>query len=146
MANIWENNGSSEIIYFLKHQNHCSHEIERHLLLVRKAMKNLDSLLESRDITLPTTVRIVKAIVFPVITYRYESWNIRKTEYLRIDAFELWCWRRLLRVPWSAKKSKQSILKEINTEYSFSSVQFSCSFVYDSLRLHELQHTRPPCP
>ena len=90
-----------------------SHEIKRHLLLARKAMTNLDSILESRDITLPTKVYLVKAMVFPVVMYGYESWIINKAEYQRIDAFELWCWRRLLRVPWTARRSKQSILKEI---------------------------------
>ena len=96
-----------------------SHEIKRHLLLARKAMTNLDSILESRDITLPTKVYLVKAMVFPVVMYGYESWIINKAEYQRIDAFELWCWRRLLRVPWTARRSSQSILKEISPECSF---------------------------
>ena len=96
----------------------CSHEIKRHLVLGRKVMTNLDSILKSRDITLPTKVRIVKAIVFPVVMYGCESWTIKKAECQRIDAFELWCWRRLLRVPWTAKRSNQSILKEISPEYS----------------------------
>ena len=96
----------------------CSHEIKRHLLLGRKAMPNLNSLLKSRDITLPANVHLVKAMVFPVVMYGYESWTIKKAECQRIDAFELWCWRRLLRVPWTARRSNQSILKEINTEYS----------------------------
>ena len=95
----------------------CSHEIKRCLLLGRKAMTNLDSLLKSRDITLPTKVRLVKAMVFPVVMYGCESWTIKKAECQRIDAFELWCWRRFLRVPWTAR-SNQSILKEINSEYS----------------------------
>ena len=89
----------------------CSHEIKRCLLLGRKAMTNLDSILKSRDITLPTKVRLVKATVFPVVMYRCESWTIKKAEHQRIDAFELWCWRRLLRVPWTARRSNQSILK-----------------------------------
>ena len=89
----------------------CSHEIKRHLLLGRKIMTNLDSILKSRDITLPTKVHLVKAMVFPVVTYGYESWTIKKAECWRIDAFELWCWRRLLRVPWTARRSNQSILK-----------------------------------
>ena len=97
---------------------HCSHEIKRCLLLERKTMTNLDSILKSRDITLPTKVRLVKAMVFPVVMYGYESWTIKKAECRRIDAFELWCWRRLLRVPWTAKISNQSILKEISPEYS----------------------------
>ena len=91
----------------------CSHEIKRHLLLGRKVMTNLDSILKSRDITLPTKVRLVKAMVFPVIMYGCESWTAKKAEHQRIDAFELWCWRRLLRVPWNARRSNQSFLKEI---------------------------------
>ena len=96
----------------------CSHEIKRCFLLGRKAMINLDSILKSKDITLPTKVRLVKAMVFPVVTYGCESWTIKKAEHWRMDAFELWCWRRLLRVPWTARTSNQSILKEINPEYS----------------------------
>ena len=96
----------------------CSHEIERRLLLGRKAMTNLDSTLKSRDITLLTKAHLVKAMVFPVVMYRCESWTLKKAECRRIDAFELWCWRRLLRVPWTARRSNQSILKEINPEYS----------------------------
>ena len=92
----------------------CSHEIKRHLLLVRKVMTTLDSILKSRDITLPTKVRLVKAMVFPVIVYGCESWTVKKAECRRIDASELWCWRRLLRVPWTARRSSQSILKEIS--------------------------------
>ena len=96
----------------------CTHEIKRHLLLGGKAMTNLDSILKSRDITLPTKVHLIKAMVFPVVMYGCESWMIKKAEYRRIDAFELWCWRRLLRVPWTARRANQSILKEINPEYS----------------------------
>ena len=96
----------------------CSHEIERCLLLGRKAMANLDSILKSRDITLLTKVHLVKAVVFPVFMYGCESWTIKKAEHQRIDAFELWCWRRLLRVPWTAKRPNQSILKKITPEYS----------------------------
>ena len=92
----------------------CSHEIKRHLLLRRKVMTNLDSILKSRDITLPTTVHLVKAMVFPVVMYGCESWTVKKAERRRIDAFELWCWRRLLRVPWTARRSNQSILMEIS--------------------------------
>ena len=95
----------------------CSHEIKRRLLLGREVMTNLDSILKSRDITLPTKVRLVKAMVFPVVMYGCESWTIKKAERRRIDAFELWCWRRLLRVPWTAGRSNQSILKEISPEY-----------------------------
>jgi len=96
----------------------CSHEIKRRLLLGRKAMTNLDSLLKSRDITLPTKVHLVKAMVFPVVIHGCESWTIKKAEHWRIDAFELWCSRRLLRVPWTVRRSNQSILKEISPEYS----------------------------
>ena len=94
------------------------HEIKRHLLLGRKAMTNLDSILKSRDITLLTKVHLVKAMVFLAVMYRCESWTIKKSECQRIDAFELWCWRRLLRVPWIARRSNQSILKEVSPEYS----------------------------
>ena len=96
----------------------CSHEINRHLLFGRKAMTNLDSILKSRDITLPTEVHLVKAMVFPVVMYGCESRTIKKVECQRIDAFELWCWRRLLRVPWTVRRSNQSILKEMSPEYS----------------------------
>ena len=96
----------------------CSHEIKRRLLLGRKAMTNRDSILKSRDITLPTKVHLVKAIGIPVVMYGCESWTIKKTEHQRIDAFELWCWRRLLRVPWTARRSNQSILKGISTDNS----------------------------
>ena len=96
----------------------CSHEIKRHLLLGRKAMTNLDSIFKSRDITLPTKVHLVKAMVFPVVMYGCESWAIKKAECRRIDTFELWHWRRLLRVPWTARRSNQSILKKISPEYS----------------------------
>ena len=96
----------------------CSHEIKRQFLLERKNLTNLDSILKSRDITLPTNVRLVKAMVFPVVLYGCESWTVKKSESQRIDAFELWCWRRLLRVSWTARRSNQSILKEISPEYS----------------------------
>ena len=96
----------------------CSHEIKRRLLLGRKLMSNLDSIFKNRDINLPTNVRLVKAVVFPVVMYGCESWTLKKAEHQRIDAFELWCWRRLLRVPWTARRSNQSILKEISPEYS----------------------------
>ena len=95
----------------------CSHEIKRHLLLEKKVMTNLDSILKRRDITLPTQVHLVKAMVFPVVMYGCESWTIKKADCQRIDAFELWCWRRLLRVPWTARRSNHSILKELNPEY-----------------------------
>ena len=98
--------------------NSCSHEIKRHLLLGRKVMTNLDSILKSRDIPLLTKVRLVKAVVYPAVMYGCESWTINKAECRRIDASELWCWRRLLRVPWTERRSNQSILKEISPEYS----------------------------
>ena len=99
----------------------CSHEIKRHLLLGRKFITNLDSILKSRDVTFPTKVHLVKAMICPVVMYGCESWTIKKAECQRIDAFELWCWRRLLRVPWMARESNQSILKEISPEYSLES-------------------------
>ena len=108
----------------------CSHEIKRRLLLGRKAMRNLDNILKSRDITLPTKVLIVKAMAFPVVMYGCESWTIKKAELERIDAFELWCWRRLLRVPWSAGRSNQSILKEINPEYSLEGLMLKLKLQY----------------
>ena len=107
-----------------------SHEIKRHLLLGRKVRTNLDSILKSRDITLPTKFRLVKAVVFPVVMCGCETWTIKKSECWRIDAFELWCWRRLLRVPWSARRSNQSILKEINPEYSLEGLMLKLKFQY----------------
>ena len=106
----------------------CSHEIKRCLLLGRKAMTNLDSILKSRDITLPTKVCLVKAVVFPVGMYGCESWAIKKAQHRRTDAFELWCWRRLLRVPWTARRSNQSILKEINPEYSLKGLMLKLQY------------------
>ena len=100
----------------------CSHEIKRCLLLGRKVMTNLDSILKSRDITLPTKVHLAKAMVFPVVIYGCESWTVKKAEGRRIDAFELWCWRRLLRVPWSARRCNKSMLKEISPEYSLEAL------------------------
>ena len=118
MGNRWGNSGNSVRLYILGLQNHCRwwlhHEIKRRLLLARKVMINLDTILKSRDITLPTKVRLVKATVFPVVMYGCESWTVKKAEHQRIDAFELWCWRRLLRVPWTARRSNWSILKEIS--------------------------------
>ena len=108
----------------------CSHEIKRHLPLGRKAMTNLDSILKSRDITLPTKVCLVKAIVFPVVMYGCESWTTKKAERRRIDAFELWYWRRLLRVPWTARRSNQSILKEISPEYSLEGLTLKLKLQY----------------
>ena len=108
----------------------CSHEIKRCLLLRRKAMTNLDSILKSRDITLPTKVHIVKAMVFPVVLYGFENWNMKEAESPRIDAFELWCWRRLLRIPWTARRSNQSILKEISPEYSLEGLMLKLKLQY----------------
>ena len=108
----------------------CSHEIKGHLLLGRKAMTNLDSILKSRDITLPTKVHLVKAMIFPVVMYGCESWTIKKAERRKIDAFGLWCRRRLLRFPWSARRSDQSILKEISPEYSLEGLMLKLKLKY----------------
>ena len=108
----------------------CSHEVKRHLLLGRKVMTNLDSILKSRDITLSTKVRLVKPMVFPVVTYGCESWTVEKAECRRIDAFELWCWRRLLRVPWTARRSSQSILKEISPGCSLVGLMLKLKLQY----------------
>ena len=108
----------------------CSHEIKRCLLLGRKVMTNVDSILKSRDITLPTKVLLVKSMVFPVVMYGCESWTVKKAECQRIDAFELWCWRRLLRVPWTARRSNHSILKEISPEYSLKGLMLKLKLQY----------------
>ena len=108
----------------------CSHEIKRHLLLGRKAMTNLESILKSRDITLPTKVHLVKAMVFPVVMYGCQSWAVKKAECRRIDGFELWCWRRLLRVPWTARRSNQSILKEISPGCSLEGLMLKLKLQY----------------
>ena len=108
----------------------CSHEIQRRLLLGRKAMTNLDSILKSRDITLPTKVHLVKAMVFPVVTYGFESWTVKKAERRRIDVFELWCWRRLLRIPWPARRSNQPILKEISPGCSLEGLMLKLKLQY----------------
>ena len=112
---------------------YCSHELRRQLLLGRKVMTNLDSVLKSRDITLLTKVCIVKAMVFPVVTYGYESWTTKKAEHQRINAFELWCWRRLLKDPWTSRRSNQLILREINPEYSLEGLMLT-------LKLHYFGH------
>jgi len=108
----------------------CSHEIKRHLLLGRKVVTNLDSILKSRDVTLPTKICLVKAMVFPVVMYGCESWTVKKAEHQRIDAFELWCWRRLLRVPWTARRSNQSILKEISLGCSLEGMMLKLKLQY----------------
>ena len=122
----------------------CSHEIKRHLLLRRKAMTNLDSILKS--ITLPAMVHLVKGMVFPVVMYGCESWTIKKVECQRIDAFEMWCWRRLLRVPWTAERSNQSILKEIHPEYSLEGLMLKLKLQYFGLQYlsKELTHLKRP--
>ena len=107
-----------------------SHEIKRCLLLERKVMTNLNSLLQSRDITMPTMVSLFKAMAFPVVMYRCESWTIKKAEHQKIDAFELWCWRRLLRIPWTARRSNQSTLKEISREYSLDRLMLKLKLQY----------------
>ena len=134
MANKWGNNetlrdfilGGSKITA----NGDCSHEIKRRLLLGRKDMTNLDSIFKSSDITLVTKVCLVKAMVFPIVMYGCESWTIKKAEHQRIDALELWCWRRLLRVPWTARKSNQSILKEISPEYSLEGLMLKLKLQY----------------
>ena len=108
----------------------CSHEIKRHLLLGRKVMTILDSILKNKDITLPTKVHLIKAMVFPIVTYGCEIWTIKEAEWQRIDVFELWCWRRLLRVPWTARRSNQSILKEISPEYSWEGLMLKLKLQY----------------
>ena len=134
MANRWGINGNSERLYFwgskITVDGDCSHEIKRRLLLGRKAMTKLDSILKSRDITLPTKVRLVQAMVFPVVVYGCESWTIKKAEHQRIDAFELWCWKRLLRVPCATGRSNQSILKEISPEYSLEGLMLKLKLQY----------------
>ena len=134
MANKWGNSGNSERLYFggskITADCDCSHEIKRHMLLRRKAATNLDSILKSRDITLLTKVCSLKAMVFSVVMYGCESWTIKKAECQRIDAFELWCWRRLLRVPWTARKSNQSILKKISPEYSLEGLMLKLKLQY----------------
>ena len=134
----WEINGEtvetvSDFIFGgskITAEGDCSHETKRCLLLGRKVMTNLDGIFKSRDITLPTKVHLVKAMVFPVVMYGCESWTIQKAEGQRIDAFELWCWRRLLRVPWTARRSNQSILKEISPECSFKGLMLKLKIQY----------------
>ena len=147
MANRWRNNGNRNFIFSgskIIADGDCSHEIKRCLLLGRKAMTNLDSVLKSRDITLPIKVRLVKAMVFPVVMYGCESWTVKKAECQRIDAFELWCWRRPLRVPWTAKRSNQSILKEISAEYSLEGLMLKLKLQYFAKSCKELTHLKRP--
>ena len=124
----------------------CSHEIKRRLLLERKVMTNQDSILKSRDITLPTKVHVVKATVFPVVMYVCERWTVKKVEHQRTDAFELWCWRRLLRVPWTARRSNQSILEEISPGCSLAGLMLKLNFNTLTTSCEELSHwKRPRC-
>ena len=132
MTNRWGNNGNCDFIFLgskITADGDCS-QVKRRLLLERKVMTNLDSILKSRDITLPTKVCLVKAMVFPVVMNGCESWTIKKAEHSRIDAFELWCWRRLLRVPWTTRRSNQSILKEISPEYSLEGLTLKVKLQY----------------
>ena len=134
MGNRWGNSGGSDRVILggskITADGDCSHEIKRRLLLGRKVMTNLDSILKSRHIILPTKLHIVRAIVFPIVMYRCESWILKKAEHQRIYAFELWCWRRLLRVLWTARISYQSILKEINPEYSLEGLMLKLKLQY----------------
>ena len=134
MGNRCGNSGNSDRLIFLCSKitadDDCSHEIKRCLLFGKKVMTNLDSIFKSRDITMPTKVHLVKAMVFPVVMYGCESWTMKKAEHRRTDAFELWCWRRLLRVPWTAKRSNQSILKEISPGCSFEGLMLRLKLQY----------------
>ena len=134
MANRWGNGGNSGWLCFggckITADDNCSHEMKRSLLLGRKDMTHLDNILKCRDTTLPTKVCLVKAMVFPVVMYGCESWTVKKAECLRIDAFELWCWKRLLRVPWTARISNRSILKSISSEYSLEGLMLKLKLQY----------------
>ena len=134
MANIWRNSANSDRLYFwapkITADGDCSHEIKRCLLLGKRVMTNLDSMLKIRDITLPTKVHLVKAMFLPVIMYGCKSWTIKKTECQRIDVFELWCWIGVLRVPWTARRSNQSILKKISPEYSLEGLMLKLKLQY----------------
>ena len=148
MANRWGNKENNDRLYFLGSKitadGDCSHEIKRRLVLGRKAMTNLDSIWKSRDMTLPTKVHLVKATVLPVVMYGCESWTIKKAEHRRINAFQLWCWRRLLSVPWTARRSNQWILKEISPEYSLEGLILKLKLWYFGHLLWQtdsLEHT-----
>ena len=134
MANRWGNNGNSGRLYFLGSKitadGDCRHEIKRCLILGRKVMTNLDSILKSKDITLPTNICVVKAMVFPVVMYGWESWTLKNAVCQRTDAFGLWCWRRPLRVPWTVRRSNQSILREISPEYSLEGLMLKLNLKY----------------
>ena len=145
MANRW---GNSDRLYFggskITADGDCNHEIKRLLLLGRRVMTNLDSILKSRDIISPTKVCLVKAMVFPVVIYGCEGWTVKKAEHQRIDAFQLSCWRRLLRDPWTARRSNQSILKQINPGYSLEGLMLTHQ--YFSNTIHPKLKTKPACP
>ena len=134
MANRWGNNGNSDRLFFWAPKSlqmvTAAMKLKDTLLLVRKVMTNLDSLLKSRNITLPTNLHLVKTMVFPVVIYGCESWTIKKAEWRRIDAFELWCWRRHLRVPWTARRSNRSMIKEISPEYSLEGLMLKLKLQY----------------
>ena len=148
MAHRWRNDGNSVRLYFggskITAGGDCGYEIKRHLLLRRKVMTNLDSIFKSRDATLPTKVRLVKAMVFPVVMYGCESWTKKEAERQRIDAFELWCWRRLFRVPWIARRSNQSILKEVSPGCSFEGLMLKLKLQYLATLCKELTHWKRP--
>ena len=148
MANKWGNSWNSGWLYYSGLQNHCrwwlQPLIKRRLLLGRKVMTNLDSILKGRDITLSAKVHLVKAMVFPVVVYGCESWTIKKAEHRRIDAFELWCWRSLLRVPWTARRSNQSILKEISPGCSLEGLMLKLKLQYFGTWCEKLTHLKRP--
>ena len=148
MGNRWGNSGNSVRLYFwgskITEDGDCSHEIKRRLLLGTKVMTNLDSILKSRGITLPTKIRLLKAMVCPLVMYGCESWTVKKAEHRRIDAFELWCWRRLLRVPWTARRSNQSILKEISPGCSLEGLMLKLKLQYLGTWCEELTHWKRP--
>ena len=147
MTNGWETMETVTDFIFLGSKitadGDCSHEIKRRLFLGRKVMTNLDSIFKSRDITLPIKFRLVKAMVFPVVMYGCESWTTKKAERRRIEAFELWCWRRLLRVPWTARRSNQSILKEISPEYSLEGLMLKLKLQYFGHLMRRTHLKRP---
>ena len=148
MGNRWGNSGNSVRLYFwgskITADGDCSHETKRCLLLGRRVVTNLDSIFKSRDITLPTKVHIVKAMVFPVVMYGCESCAVKKAEHQRIDAFEVWCWRRPLRVPWTARRSNQSILKEINPGISLEGMMLKLKLQSLTTSCEELTHWKSP--
>ena len=140
MGKQWEQGQTIFLGFKITVDADCSHETKRHLLLGRKDITNPDSVLKSRDITLSTKVHIVKAVVFPIVMYRCESWTIKKAEHQRIDAFKLWCWRRLLRVPWTARRLNQSIPKETNPEYSLEGLMLKLKLNTLATWCEELTH------